>query len=706
MTRARTRSRQQSTILVGCALALAVFGLGGVHTEVVQAVALLSLVALFVSLNGIERLLLEPTAFVLLGVVALTALQLAPLPFDWVEALAPRTAATFADAARARGDAIPTHTTISLDPQSTSLALIWWLAITATYLTIRRVVRRKNDPRQFAAIVASVGLGAFVGGLTITIAAPDLVEYSLRTTRALYASTVVNPNHLAALLNLACISALILAQTTDDGRWRVRWRAVFVVLLAAVTLTASRFGIATGVIGVLAVVTVYRAGQGMALGMLTISVVGAVILAVGAIQTEVGSLSDAPYDLDNRLEMAHLGVDVAQQWPWLGIGRGAFPSAHTQLMDHVLPAGETLTAVTITSAHNTPIQFLADYGLVGGGAILATGTIVLLLAFRRSAVKPIGPGLAVALVAVAVHNLVDFSLDILSVALAATLLLGALPVKGPGPKVSTLAVRACVVIAGLGVLASIKYVGPEAGPRRDRWIRANPDDALLKYPADSFAYLWAGMEHKDTALVDYSLRINPTDADTALAAASLRTGPEFFEHLRSALTLPSPRGERETGFSMLVQRAETTADILSGLPDDPAMTSAFLGWVQGPTAGLVAALVRRHPTDPDTLQSAASHYHRLGMQKSVEDLAFRMIAVGRPKGYEILGRIFERKGMKLEAYHMMMASDDARSLLAAARIALDAGWPERAREALRRVKPRRDQMKEWRDLKRRADGET
>jgi len=240
----------------------------------------------------------------------------------------------------------------------------------------------------------------------------------------------VNPNHFAAFANLVIPLAVVTAMRSRINAFH-RGRA---------SSPAGLFLLAAGCLGVAVVLARSRAGMAIlalqATGFLllwwrlevrypfalptpsggvlryarAVVVMVALVLVIGLAARSVGQLSSLWRDIEFRGTVA---ADVARMWTsnlWWGTGPGSFAV--------VFPYYQRLPVERyyFRHAHNEPLQFLAEFGLLGAG-VLGTGLMLIGVGLRGSrrddtGILPSalleGPACILALIGVGLHGLVDF----------------------------------------------------------------------------------------------------------------------------------------------------------------------------------------------------------------------------------------------------------------------------------------------------------
>ena len=295
--------------------------------------------------------------------------------------------------------------------------------------------------------VACAGIASLLVGLGHRIFGVALVYGHFGEARPLLNGPFVNPNHNAEFLELGAFASLSLALGETSQHRRLSWSAAAICCGAGAIATISRGSLLALTAGSIVFATMARlsrspaeplgppggAGSGPrrlpsrsplpwvlggALALLALA------LAFGATAVVGRFRKDSPF-ADGRFGLWRDALRVLAVHP-LGIGGGAF--------DRVYPVYRTLRTlqpVRFTHAENQPLQFLIEYGWPGS-ILAALGIAAMLISLRSSAgtrarPRPISSlALAAGLMAVVVHNFVDFGMELLGVALPWYALLGTL----------------------------------------------------------------------------------------------------------------------------------------------------------------------------------------------------------------------------------------------------------------------------------------
>lgn len=271
--------------------------------------------------------------------------------------------------------------------------------------------------------------------------------------------TFINRNNFATYANLGIVIAVALlvepflaARGLAEVRRiavelveeLVRRRWVLLVALAVLAMASlqshSRGGmLSLGLTLVLMVFALFLATRPRAVLALGVAVVGVAIgwglltVSGGITLARLGQI-DANYDVEasGRLTYWQISLDMVRERPWQGYGYGSFEPAFAQHRDERFDE-------RVDKAHNSYIEHLVELGvpatllLYAGPALLFGYCLRGLFLRRRDQVYPLAAAGATLLVAL--HALVDFSLQIPAVAVTYAALLGiGVAQATPGPK--------------------------------------------------------------------------------------------------------------------------------------------------------------------------------------------------------------------------------------------------------------------------------
>lgn len=477
----------------------------------------------------------------------------------------------------------------------------------------------------------------------------------------------VNPNFLAAHLNIALPVALWLMLEARGGRRRTPGTRAFgavlaLILVATLFATGSRGGL-LGTAAALAAILpwgglVAAARRHPRRAALVALLLAAGLAAGGALWARSRALGSDPY----RYQRVQIWRQIAALWGerfWAGTAPGQLqwiaPAYNFPLEDRPFRYSRVWT-----SAHSTPLQLAAEEGMIA--LALAAAFVIALARALGARARTAGGGPAraalAALAGLCAHALVDTPLDHAAVGLSLATLAGlalapALPGAGAGAAerggpARPLASRAGAAgLVALAVAAWGAVVSPGVAHLYQRRFHREEDprralqalQSAVRFNPYQHAYLFQLGRIAWTARGDLNLR--------RVAVA------ELLLERASGLNPNDGRAERERG------RVMTQAALAGILPSDSALRAALRRYEK---AG------RRWPLDPIVRQEAALAALRLG------DFA--------------RARAEAEAALALEPNFL-----DARLLLADA--ALRAGQPAGARAALEGFRAARKRLRDY-----------
>lgn len=263
-----------------------------------------------------------------------------------------------------------------------------------------------------------------------------ILFFDKRYYQGMATGTFVNRNSLATFLGLGIVLATALATrrgTNGENRSskqrgepkadRVRLvllAAAIFMLFAALVATQSRMGLFAAMAGVAAVLLLRPVGSlAITAGLILVGAIVVIVLyGSGVAERVLTTEASAGY----RLALYRQVIDMIFARPLLGHGAGAFalafPSFHGPSLD---------MSVTWDHAHSTYLALWSGLGLVIGTIPLLLVAAIVVRIFTGSSQRvrlSVESAAAIgATVTVAIHSLVDFSLEIQGVALFYTALL-------------------------------------------------------------------------------------------------------------------------------------------------------------------------------------------------------------------------------------------------------------------------------------------
>ncbi len=424
--------------VIGLVLALAMtastLAFGGVTTlgfvPVQMAVAVLAMVVFWQ--HGFPRLS-RFTATVVVTLCLVPALQLIRLPRFVVGILSPARL-ELADRLSVFDPALPQSLALTVNSYDTRLALLRLICYLLVFLLAMRAYQLSGDQPVLLALL--IGLGVFEAGYGIIQYLTGwqyifFFQKQFDTEEA--TGTYINRNHYAGLLEMVIpfvlARVLIGPGSRRDGRplWRrlltasrssriLRDAVILLVLVVGLLFSRSRMGIAAALLGVgLAAALVHRQGhRSVGIGLLL------VLLLAGAYASWIG-LSPVVERFahtqqrgileENRIPVWRDTVALIRDFPMFGTGLGTYTwsSLHYQ---------SDLLSVRYDHAHNDYLELAADLGVPAAVAFWV-GIWSLLGKVSRQALRLhhshdqiLAVGCAGALLALSLHSLTDFNLQI------------------------------------------------------------------------------------------------------------------------------------------------------------------------------------------------------------------------------------------------------------------------------------------------------
>lgn len=438
-------------------------------------------------------------ALVLIG---FTALQVIPLPNGLVGAIAPVNADIWARSLVPFGeDGLAFHP-ISVAPTMTYLQILRGLVYLAVYLATVRLVASDQAVFVERAIVLSTSLMGMLALAHPAVGAEKVL--GLYRPRNLYAfstnyyAPLLNPNHLAAYLNIGFCLAFASLLGAKPMLPRPLLGALALFLAGSSIWAGSRGGM--GALA-LAIITIgflstwakskrsYRGGQFVVAPL--IGMAAAILIGFASSDSARGELSNT--DL-GKLDVAKRALDLIFEAPWFGFGRGAF--------EDVFPRVSTeLRYVTYTNPENIVAQWTTEWGLP---VSLFAGAVFLWALRPANVLSSIRPAIGAwtAIIVSVVHDLVDFHLEVPGVMIpiaACAAIVTSRRVPGTESRVLGNKVFALSAVTGVVALLVAFSSGSSLADDRERLskhavdstvgaetFRAEERSAMLRHPSEPF----------------------------------------------------------------------------------------------------------------------------------------------------------------------------------------------------------------------------
>ena len=498
-------------LLVGGAL----LALGTVHLgSLLVVAAFASVAALRGAFSRSTTGIALPYA-VLVGLALVCCLQAVPLPFAVLERVSPSAAPIWRHTLELLGDA-SSFASLSLDPGASLVEALKWLTYANAFAVAASLARHRG-----AIPAAGIVFGSAIVAALLTLG------HGLVGANAVYGlyqprfdvppwqtGPLLNPNNLAGYLNLGTFCGLgLLLKNEKERRLPRSLLALGIAATIGVSITtASRGGLLTLVAGLLVFGLLLRKlrsteRRGQRLVLLS-------ALAGGAALALLGATSDAVQQLVSRdlskLQMARWMVPLIADFPWTGIGRGAFESVFPAYRP---PGGN----IVFTHAENFVVQWITEWGAPVALLALAAFAWAFFPRERLRKQSPLVVAMNVGLGALFVQNLGDLALEIPAVGIAVATLLGTIwgRSKKRGPELalassSWFGRRSLVLVAPLlpwvlaGVLLASGYRDIASDRERvHQLVQQEPSDSdaareavlasMRRHPADPYFPLVAAL---------------------------------------------------------------------------------------------------------------------------------------------------------------------------------------------------------------------
>ncbi|HEX3476621.1 MAG TPA: O-antigen ligase family protein [Kofleriaceae bacterium] len=673
------RPRDRISLAIGgTALLMSVLGIGGAPRWIQAVVAALIALALVMQVGSRRRLDHASPLVVLLGLaIALTAVQLIPLPAGLLDALDPRGMELRGDGAALAGTS--PWQAISLDAAGTLRALAFFVSLLGVALLGLRVASSERGRYLvLAAVAVTCGLAAAVTGVHTLLKAESLYGvYRPEHAAPLILGPLLNTNHLGGLMAIGAVLAVGLAFYQRQAvQLRVLWVVIAIGCSATAMASLSRGATLGLALGVATAIALYAAGRiatanddgdrrhRALITEVPITIVIAAGLAVAvyltagkvADQLENTSLTELGHPL-SKYEAWRSALQLVGEAPWLGIGRGAIEPVFTRV--HAASA-----YVTFSHLENEYVQAVVEWGIPGAVLLGLALAWCIRTAARRWRDGPLAAAAIGACAAILFQSSVDFGIELLGLAvpvvLIATTVLGVRlrESRAIGPRLARAGVVVALVGAAAVLLAPVSRsvqedhdrlaVAEEPGPGELAALR----DAIERHPLDYLAYgetaavmLRTG-DPRAAKFLNHALALHPTHPGLHRLAARMliasgrrsQAAVEYALALRGTLAPAHLIAEIVT----LLPEADLAAAAIPVNTVDPAGSPHLAGPDRGP---ILHALSEQHRDDVAerwllrVIQGAQhdlaviDHLYRLAMERGdlaiAEQAARRRLAESR-----------------------------------------------------------------------------
>ena len=389
-------------------------------------------------------------AKVLVGVfLAVSVLQIVPLPAGLVRVLSPKAFGIYASLVNDAVIAPSSRLTLSLAPHASVSKLVLMLCYGLFGYLVLKTVRSRRRAEILVVVVIASALFQALYGMAETFSGHETIlgrpkRYGIGSVTG----TFVNRNHLAGFLEMAFPLGLgyllvkaryfamekgmslrrrILWFSQESLQWSLLLALVPIFIGLGLIFSRSRSGIV--VLAVIAVLAVAAAaswrsfsqsdpagpgrrgepGFGRMVRLVVMAVLAsAVWLGIGPV---IERFSEVDITAEGRRTFYQNTLEMIGDFPWTGTGKGTYVNAYPiyeKVDDHL----------RLSFAHNDYLEYMAENGVVGGGALILAGAgllvwLVVLWRRRRSGFsKGIGLGAILGVTALFLHGFTDFNLQI------------------------------------------------------------------------------------------------------------------------------------------------------------------------------------------------------------------------------------------------------------------------------------------------------
>jgi O-antigen ligase len=346
----------------------------------------------------------------------------------------------------------PIDGSISVDRDLTTLALLRLMTAASVFWLAIQLCRSASRANFLLKSIAAISCAYAAYGLFAFALTPGRVLWVERPfpISGFITSTFINPNTFAtyAGMGLVVICGLILSLYRNEFtvvagslRFRVATFIEFMgqkgavligagfVILAALLLSQSRAGTLSTALGllVLGALTLKTRKQGSVAQRWAIIIVGALLVGVTALafgDVLVGKITEFGFHDNSRMAVYMIAMRSILDAPLLGYGYGTFADVFPMFRDQSVS-----TFGKWEMAHSTYLEAFQGLGLLFGSMLVASIALFVLRcvrgAMRRQESEMIPSVAAGVAFLVGAHSLIDFSLQIQSVAITFMALLGA-----------------------------------------------------------------------------------------------------------------------------------------------------------------------------------------------------------------------------------------------------------------------------------------
>ncbi|MFL5321508.1 MAG: tetratricopeptide repeat protein [Myxococcaceae bacterium] len=473
-----------------------------------------------------EKVRVPKLGWLFVAAVVLCALQLVPLPLPLLGLASPVAAELVRFNLQPLG--LSTVRPVTLDVAATSLELAKAASYLALIIASSQLATSRSARKRLQWGVAAVGaIVSLVGAGHALVGATALFGVQAFSIPPPVLTFFGNPNHLTGFLTVTATLTLGLLVDAKLPPVRVALALGYLLQASIAVLSLSRAGIACLVFAqLLAALLILRARQAeerkrsfaMGRGVIGLIAVGTVLcagayVAWDGLTTEYENTNSLEKVRDSKLALWPQFARSAGEFSRFGMGRGTFELGfpHSQLEPSVY---------TYTHPENEVLQLWAELGIPGAAALLALGLYAFFSLFRRDEPSVLDLATLSAAVAVALHNLFDFSFELPAVPVALIILLGLVSRRGEAGRSlpPRLVWPAAALVVALAIFGAVRS--------RDSWLSAEDQlQALItkgakaqdveeaakplidRHPFDPLLYTAVGLSYSNDRAADPRLAL-------------------------------------------------------------------------------------------------------------------------------------------------------------------------------------------------------
>lgn len=540
-------------------------------------------------------------SWALLGLGVLSCLQAIPVGGILLTVLNPRWAdlSAFLEAGQPAA--------WSYEPRRSAEHGIWLISagLLAMAVSVRQAQRR--DTLWCAFLICAAGLASLAAGLTSRMLGLDDILGLVPSSRhpRLLLSAFANPNHGAAFAALAAMCALAFAARRGTRKHGGATWLLAGLMLASSLAHGSRGATGALVVGLALIASrlTHQRRRAHVAAWLAVGLSVALILLTSRLDPShwYSDFDDPSDPWGVRLKYAAVkdSLSLIGDHLWFGIGRGAYVS--------VYPAYKSSPYhLTFTHPENLVAQLTSEWGILVGGAALA-GLVAMTVRRPLQSQTTQHFVLSIALAVLLAHNLVDFSLELPAVMLAAACLAAATTRLARVRDTPKAVAFGAASVAGC-LLGGYLSTGPSlatdlATPSGDvAALRA----AIDRHPSQ--AVLWARLAYSLETGAEEDLRaaleaankalvLAPTYADGRLLTGRIlcRLGArdQGLEAMRPFLALRTDADALDPFIDSVTTCARSPDDMMRALPRRDALTDQLHPTTTAAVARRLAAGPRR-----------------------------------------------------------------------------------------------------------------